>query len=102
MNPWLETAGAILLSFGGLVLALKLAKLQQHCWMVAYFLCLAVVCVFGIERYTIGLEFIPPFSWVAAGRTRYVLAAIAGPILILTPASKLPRRRDQLFLRIFV
>jgi predicted double-glycine peptidase len=101
MNPCLETGGAILLALCGVALALRLAKLPQRCWIPAYLLSLAVVCIFGLERYTVGLEFVPPFSWVAAGRTRYILAAFAAPILILTPAAKLPRRRDKVFLRIF-
>ena len=101
MNPWLETGGAVLLALCGVALALRLAKLPQPCWIPAYLLSLAVVCIFGLERYTVGLEFVPPFSWVAAGRTRYILAAFAGPILILTPAAKLPRRRDKVLLRIF-
>jgi len=101
MDPWLETGGAVALSLCGVSLALWLAKLPQQYWISAYLLSLAVVCIFGLERYTLGLEFVPPFSWVAAGRTRYILAALAGPILILTPAAKLPRHRDRLFLGIF-
>jgi predicted double-glycine peptidase len=101
MNPWLETGGAVLLALCGVVLSLQLAKLPQRCWISTWLLSLAVVCIFGLERYTVGLEFVPPFSWVVAGRTRYILAAFAAPILILTPAAKLPRRRDKVFLRIF-
>jgi predicted double-glycine peptidase len=101
MNPWLETGGAVLLALCGVALSLRLAKLPQRCWIPAWLISLAVVCIFGLERYTVGLEFVPPFSWVAAGRTRYVVAAFAAPILLLTPAAKLPRRRDKVLLRIF-
>lgn len=102
MSPWLETVGAVLLALCGMALGLGLARLPKKCWMGAYFLALAAVVVFGIERYTIGLEFVPPFSWVTAGWNRYFLGAFAGPILILTPAERLPRQRDRLFLRGFV
>lgn len=101
MNPWLETAGAVLLAAGGFFLAYKTSKLPGLFWVWAYFFALAIIAIFGIERYTVGLEFIPPFSWVAAGRTRYILAAFAGPLLILTAGEKLPRQRDKIFLRIF-
>ena len=101
MNPWLETAGAVILALCGMALAHGLSKLPQRFWISAWLLSLGVVCIFGVERYTMGLEFVPPFSWVAAGRTRYILAAFTGPILILTPAAKLPRYRDRVFLRIF-
>jgi predicted double-glycine peptidase len=90
-----------LLAVGGVALALQLAKLPKAWWLSAYLLSLAVACVFGVERRTIGLEFVPPFSWVAAGRTRCILAAFVGPILVLTPAAKLPRRRERILLRIF-
>jgi predicted double-glycine peptidase len=101
MNPWLETSVAGFLSIIGILLAVALAKCPRIVWTITYFLCLAVIIIFGVERYVVGLDFIPPFSWVVTGHTRYILAAFAVPILIVTPATKLPRRRDQLFLRIF-
>jgi predicted double-glycine peptidase len=69
--------------------------------MGAYLMALAILCLFGIERYTVGLELVPPFCWVAAGRLRYVLAAFVGPVLLLTPAAKLPRRRDKALIGTF-
>jgi predicted double-glycine peptidase len=69
--------------------------------MGAYLVALAILCLFGIERYTVGLELVPPFCWVAAGRMRYVLAAFVGPVLLLTPAAKLPRRRDKVLIGVF-
>lgn len=91
-----------MLALCGVFLAVQLAKLPGHIWLPAYLVSLAVMVVFGVERYTAGLEFVPPFSWVSGGRTRYVLAAFIVPILILTPAAKLPRRRERIFLRVFV
>ena len=101
MSPWLETGGAVVLALCGVALALYLARLPRACWVAAWLLALVVVCVFGAQRYVVGLEFVAPFSWVAAGRTRCLLAAFAGPILILTPAAKLPGRRVKAFLGIF-
>lgn len=101
MNPWLETGGVILMVLLGVATALQISKLPTVIWAGAYLLAFVVVILFGIERFTVGLEFVPPFSWVAAGRTRYVLAAFAAPILILTPAAKLSRPREKVFLQIF-
>jgi predicted double-glycine peptidase len=95
VNPWLETGGAMLLAASGIVLAFWLSKAPRPYWVAAFIVCLIGVCLFGVERYTVGLEFVPPFSWVATGRMRFVLAAIAGSILLLTPALQLPRRREK-------
>ena len=91
-----------MLALCGVMLALRLAKFPQRYWIPAYLLSLAVFCIYGLERYTAGLEFVPPFSWVAAGRTRCILAAFAAPIIVLTPAARLPRHRDKILLRIFI
>jgi len=101
MNPWLETGGSVLLALCGLAIGFRASKLPAPYWIIAYAVALTIVGLFGIERYVLGLEFIPPFSWVAAGRTRFVLAAFAGPVLLLTPAERLPRHRDRIFLRVF-
>ncbi|HZM06033.1 MAG TPA: cysteine peptidase family C39 domain-containing protein [Candidatus Saccharimonadales bacterium] len=100
MNPWLETGGAALLAATGVALSLWLAKLPKRYWMAAYLVSLLSLGIFGIERYNLRLEFVPPFSWLAAGRMRFILAALAGPILLLTPAAQLPRRRDRRLLGI--
>ena len=100
MDAWLLTAEAIGLSGLGVALALWLSRRPAAYWMSAYLVALAVVCLFGIERYTVGLELVPPFSWVATGRMRYVLAAFAIPVLLLTPAAKLPRRPAKVLLGI--
>lgn len=101
MDPWLQTGGAIFFALGGVALAVQISKLHQRWWMITYLLALGVFSIFALQRYCLGLEFVPPFSWLATGRTRYLLAAIAAPILILPPASRLPRRRDKIFLWVF-
>lgn len=100
MNPWAETGAAILLAGCAIAIALLVARLPRWCWISAYLLSLAIVVLFAIERFGIGLEFVPPFSWVAAGRNRYLLAAFITPILILTPAAQLPGRRAKILLHV--
>jgi predicted double-glycine peptidase len=101
MNPWVETAGALLLAVGGVLLASRLSHLQKPYWMSAYFVALAIIILFGLQRYINGLEFIPPFSWLAAGRVRFALCAIVAPLLVLTPLQQLPNRRLKILLGIF-
>ena len=101
MNPWLETGAEVLLAVCGVYFACRLARLPRPFWLAAWLISIAVVVLFGVQRYTRGLEFVPPFSWVAATRTRFVLFPLIIPILLLLPAAKIARLRLRFLLAVF-
>ncbi len=101
MNPWLETGAEISLAVSGIYFAYRLARLPRRYWLAVWLVALGVVVLFSIQRNISGLEFVPPFSWVAATRTRFVLFPLIIPILLLLPATKLPGARPRFFLAVF-
>lgn len=98
MNPWLETGVEILLAVGGIYFACRLARFPRPCWLAAWLVAVGALLLFGVPRYAHGLEFVPPFSWLAATRVRLVLFPLIIPVLLLLPAAKTPQMRLRLFL----
>jgi len=101
MNPWLETGAEILLAVCGIYFACRLARLPRRYWLTVWLISITVVFLFGVQRYTRGLEFVPPFSWVAATRARFVLFPLIIPILLLLPAAKIASLRLRFLLAVF-
>jgi len=89
--PWLETLGAILLAITGVVLGRLCSRLPGRWWMIGYFSPLLLVVLMGLPNWIDQMLFIPPSSWLTAGRTEYVLAGIIATWLLTTPLSRLPR-----------
>jgi hypothetical protein len=102
MNPWAQSGGEVLLAIGGICLSRRLARLPTSRCLAVWLLSLAVVLLFGVQRYTRGLEFVPPFSWVAATHTRFVLFPVIIPVLLLLPAAKHANSRLRVFLAVLV
>ncbi len=91
MESWWQTIGAVALCGVGCEAALWLGRQRKGWWVGGFAVSLLIVAIYGVERYTVGLETAPPFSWVTAGRTPHLLGAFIAPILLLTPARHLPK-----------
>ena len=98
---WLPTIWAVAVSFAGGLVAVWFGKRSAAWRIAAYSVGFVIMVIFALERFTIGLELVPPFSWVAAGASREFLLALVGPLLLLTPAVALPKRRDRIMVGIF-
>ncbi len=101
METWLPTIWAVAVSVLGVLVAVWFGKRSAPWRIAAYGVGFLIMVIFAVERFTIGLELVPPFSWVAAGASREILSALVGPLLLLTPAVALPRRRDRIMVGIF-
>ncbi len=102
MNPWLETLGALLLAGLGALLGWWFSRLPKPWWTLGYFLPLALVMLIGSTRGYSALEFVPPMSWLVAGRTEFALGGFIGTMVLTTPLMRLPRRRDRLAVVLFM
>lgn len=98
MNPWQQTAGAVALCAGGAVFARWLARQATGWWVTAFVVSLGIIFIYGVERYTVGLESIPPFSWIWRGRHPQILGALVIPIALLTPARRLAGMRLRILM----
>jgi predicted double-glycine peptidase len=100
--PWFETAGSLLLVALGVLLGRWFSRLPGRWWVIGYFLPLTVVGMIALTRQVPQLYFVPPFSWLTAGRNTYVLAGLVATCLLTTPLSRLPRRQTQAVVAIFM
>ena len=96
MNPWLETIGVIQIALLGIFLGRVFSGLRKPYWTLGYFLPAVFVAMLVLARYNNALPFVPPFSWVIAGRVRFVILALAVTMGLTTPLSRLPRKCEKL------
>ncbi|MCK4751994.1 MAG: hypothetical protein KAS75_01010 [Planctomycetes bacterium] len=96
MNPYLETLGVILIAIAGVHLGKTFSKLKKHYWILGYLVPLTLILMLSAARFSSTLTFIPPFSYLMAGRTRFVVLAIVATIGITTPISRLPRKFERI------
>lgn len=101
MEIWFPAAFALVISIVGAAAGWWFGRRSPFWRNSAYGVGFAILVLFAIERFTVGLELVTPFSWVGSGKTRDILAAFVGPFLLLTPAAALARQRDKILVYIF-
>ena len=95
MNPWLETIGVILVAVLGIVLGRIFSGLRRPYWTLGYFPPLLLIATLVITRYADSLAFVLPFSWITAGRARFVILSLAVTMGLTTPLSRLPHKGEK-------
>src|SRR6266404_9585796 len=95
MSPWLETLGVALLAVGGALLGRLCSRLPKPWWTLGYFIPLLIVLLVGLPRLDRALEFKAPISWLVSGRTLFAVTGLVTAMILVTPLSRLPRRRDR-------
>lgn len=95
MTPWIETAGVTAIALFGIFLGRKFSKLKSPYWAAGYFAGLALIGLLVMTRFASFLIFVPPFSWVTAGRARFVVLSLAVTMGLATPLSRLPYKFEK-------
>ena len=96
MNPWLETLGVVFVALLGAGVGKAFSNLKKSYWMLGYFLPLLLIVMLVLDRFGNEMNFLPPFSWIAAGRAKFVIFSLAATMGLTTPLSRLPRRIEKL------
>ena len=102
MNPWLETIGVILVALSGVLLGRLFSRFRKPYWTLGYFLPATLIGMLVLARYNNALPFVPPFSWVTAGRTRFIILALGVTMGLTTPLSRLPRKCEKVIICILM
>jgi len=95
MNPWLETIGAVLVAVLGILVGRVFSRFRRPCWTLGYFVPLALLAMLVIARCNGSLAFVAPFSWMMAGRTKFIILALVVTMGLTTPLSRLPRKFEK-------
>jgi len=96
MEPWLETAGVVLVAVLGVFLGRVFSDLRKPYWLLGYFLPLILITILVLVRCNNYMRFVQPFRWVATGRVKFVIISFVVTMGLTVPLSRLPRKCEKL------
>jgi len=96
MNPWLETTGVVLIALFGVFTGRACSRFRRPYWILGYILPSVLIAILAMVRFNNGLYFVPPFSWIAVGRIRFVVLSLAVSMGLTVPLSRLPYKFEKL------
>jgi len=102
MNPWLETIGVILVAVSGGIVGWLFSTSRKSRWIWGYLLPLLLIAILALARCGNALCFIPPFSWIAAGRVKFVVLSVAVTMGLMAPMSRLPYKCEKILLSVLM
>lgn len=95
MNPWVESLAVLLLAAGGVLTGAWFSRLPKPWWIFGYFLPLTFVVLIDIANRNPALTFAPLLYGLLLGHSRFAAHAFIATMMLTTPLSKLPRRRER-------
>ena len=95
MNPWLETIGIVIIILLSILLGRIFSGFKKPYWMLGYFFPCALIAMFMMARFYNQFHFVRPFSWIIAGRGRYVILSLAVSMGLTVPLSRLTRKWEK-------
>jgi hypothetical protein len=96
MNPWLETTGVVLIAVLGVFAGRACSRFRKPYWVLGYIVPSALIVMLAMVRFNYTLYFVSPFSWIAAGRVRFVILSLAVSMGLTVPLSRLPHKFEKL------
>jgi hypothetical protein len=102
MNPWVETAGVVLVALFGVFLGRFFSSLRKPYWLLGYFLSLVLIVMLVLVRFNNALYFVRPFCWITSGRLKFVILSLAVTMGLTVLLSRLPRKCEKLLVCIIM
>jgi len=102
MNLLLDAIAAASFAAVGALLGWLFSRLSKSYWMLGYFIPLALVLAYGVALHYPALAFTPPVSWMMMGRKKFAVLGFVAAMVLTTPLSRLPRKRDRLVVLLFM
>jgi predicted double-glycine peptidase len=95
MDLWLDATGILTVVSAGVLSGRLFSRLRRPYWVCGYFCSIVLIAGLLAARCSTAIGFLPPLSWIAAGRARFIVLAWAITAGLLTPLSRLPRRCER-------
>ena len=102
MAGWFETVAVCLVALSGVFLGRVFSGFRRPHWLWGYFLPFVLIAMLVAARCANSLAFVPPLSWIAAGRAKFVILSIAVTMGLTTPLSRLPHRCQKVLICILM
>ena len=95
MSPWFETIAICIVALSGVLAGRIFSRLRGAGWIVGYLISVLLIAVLIAVRLSNSLNFLPPFSWLTAGRIRFAVLCVAVTMGLTTPFSRLERKVER-------
>lgn len=69
---------------------------KKHLFHITFYITLFLILLIGIARWINILEFIPPVSWIASGKTKYIVWGVSAGVLLTSSLAHLSTRTLKL------
>jgi MFS family permease len=102
MNVWLDPVAALLLAVGGAALGRWCSRWPGRWWLTGYVAPLVILLLFATANHLPTVLALAPFAWMIFGNNHILTFGVAGAMLLSTPLSRLPRRRDRIAVRALI
>jgi hypothetical protein len=103
MNLWLEILFAVLSGFAGFGLGHLFSCLSKGWWLLGYFIPLALILFYGLGiHFPALLSSAPTVSWLLMGRKKFLILGFVAAMVLATPLSRLPQRRDRIVIILLI
>jgi len=102
LNPWFETAGVVLVALFGVFLGRVFSSLRKSWWILGYFLPFSFILIMVLIRFNNELHFVRPFSWIVAGRIKFIILSFTVTMGLTVPFSRLPHKFEKILVCILM
>jgi predicted double-glycine peptidase len=102
MNPWVESLAVLMFAAGGLFTGAWFSRLPKPWWLLGYFLPLTLVVLLDIANRNPAVTFWPLLYRLMLGHNRFAAHAFIATVMLTTPMSKLPKRRDRVAMTVLM
>jgi len=96
LNGYIEVLFVISVACAGVALGLSLAALRKPYWVIGYAIACVILALLALGRFFYPLNFIHPFDYLLAGRSRFILLCIATTLGLTSPLKRLPCRLERI------
>lgn len=103
LNLWREILFAILSGSAGFWLGRLFSWLPKGWWLLGYFIPLALILLYGVGiHFPALLSSTSAVSWLLVGRKKFLILGFVAAMVLATPLSRLPQRRDRIVIVLLI
>lgn len=102
MNPWVESLAVLALAAGGMFIGAWFSRLPKPWWLLGYLLPFTLVILIDIANRNPAFTALPVLNALLLGHNRFAAHAFIAAMMLTTPLSKLPKRRDRVAITVLM